>query len=264
MRDILVACTKTFPNEATMRLTADLVNSSQSYLNPLKERELDLRGHKIPFLENLGSAANHDAIDLTDNDIPTLQNLPLMPRLRTLLLARNRITLVHPTVVTNIPNLFTLVLEGNRIAQLADLDVLAKFQRLTHLVLKGCPVTRVEHYRLWVLWRCPNVRFLDYTKVKVAEKEKAQELFGTADEPNPLAEKIMKVKSRQFDVPKDLDGGAGDATGQATDKVGRVQLTPVEKKHVRKLIANTKNLSEMARLEKILQDGKVPEGMVLD
>ena len=29
---------------ATMRLTADLISSSLSYLNPLKERELDLRG----------------------------------------------------------------------------------------------------------------------------------------------------------------------------------------------------------------------------
>lgn len=27
-----------------MRLTADLINGSLSYLNPLKERELDLRG----------------------------------------------------------------------------------------------------------------------------------------------------------------------------------------------------------------------------
>lgn len=31
-------------NTAIMRLTADLINSSLSYLNPLKERELDLRG----------------------------------------------------------------------------------------------------------------------------------------------------------------------------------------------------------------------------
>jgi U2 small nuclear ribonucleoprotein A' len=27
-----------------MRLTADLINNSLSYINPLKERELDLRG----------------------------------------------------------------------------------------------------------------------------------------------------------------------------------------------------------------------------
>jgi U2 small nuclear ribonucleoprotein A' len=39
-----------------MRLTTDLIHSSLSYLNPLKERELDLRGHKIPAIENLGVA----------------------------------------------------------------------------------------------------------------------------------------------------------------------------------------------------------------
>ena len=31
-----------------MRLTPDLINSSLSYLNPLKERELDLRGEFLP------------------------------------------------------------------------------------------------------------------------------------------------------------------------------------------------------------------------
>jgi hypothetical protein len=33
---------------AIMRLTAELVQSSLSYLNPLKERELDLRGAYLP------------------------------------------------------------------------------------------------------------------------------------------------------------------------------------------------------------------------
>ena len=32
------------PATTTMRLTAELVQNSLSYLNPLKERELDLRG----------------------------------------------------------------------------------------------------------------------------------------------------------------------------------------------------------------------------
>lgn len=34
-----------------MRLTAELVHNSLSYLNPLKERELDLRGTTIPCQE---------------------------------------------------------------------------------------------------------------------------------------------------------------------------------------------------------------------
>ncbi len=38
-----------------MRLTAELILSSSSYFNPIKERELDLRGNKIAVIENLGA-----------------------------------------------------------------------------------------------------------------------------------------------------------------------------------------------------------------
>jgi U2 small nuclear ribonucleoprotein A' len=37
------------------------------------------------------------------------------------------------------------------------------------------------------------VRFLDYQKVKQAEREKAAELFGTADEPTALASKVSQL-----------------------------------------------------------------------
>ncbi|CAZ84018.1 unnamed protein product [Tuber melanosporum] len=40
-----------------MRLTTELLQAAHSYLNPLNDRELDLRGHKIPAIENLGVAA---------------------------------------------------------------------------------------------------------------------------------------------------------------------------------------------------------------
>lgn len=249
-----------------MRLTAELVNTSLSYLNPLKERELDLRGRKIPYMENLGSAHNHDCIDLTDNDIPTLQNLPLMPRLQTLLLARNRITAIQPSIVSNIPNLYTLVLAENRIKQLADLDVLAQLRRLTHLVLKGCPVVRVEHYRYWVLWRCPNVRFLDYSKVKQVERDKANEMFGTAEAPTALASKIMRVKSRQFDVGQGLGAGedGGDVNTTDTDKIGRVKRSEAETAKLQEMIKNAKSLSEITKLEKELNEGRMPAGMIVD
>ena len=50
-----------------------------------------------------------------------------------------------------------------------------------------------QHYRYWVLFRCPAVRFLDYQKVKMAEREKAAELFGTATEPSALASKVFTL-----------------------------------------------------------------------
>ena len=73
-----------------------------------------------------------------------LGNFPLSPRLRTLLLARNRISSIQPSLANSIPNLTTLVLTSNNFAELADLDVLATFGGLTHLVLLENPVTRKD------------------------------------------------------------------------------------------------------------------------
>ena len=85
-----------------------------------------------------------DCIDFTDNDIQLLGNFPLSPRLKTLLLARNRIASIQPTLAHSLPSLTTLVLTANNFAELADLDVLGTFPVLTHLVLMENPVTRKE------------------------------------------------------------------------------------------------------------------------
>jgi U2 small nuclear ribonucleoprotein A' len=236
-----------------MRLTAELINNSLSYLNPLKERELDLRGHKIPAIENLAVAGAHDAFDLTDNSISHLGNFPHSPRLHTLLLARNRVRTIAPNLATALPNLRNLVLTANRVTELADLDPLGKLPQLTHLSLIDNPIARKEHYRLWVIWRCPTVRFLDFEKVKDAERRKAADLFGSADEPSQLASEIIGVKSRTFDVP-----GAQANGDEQPGKAYRVKLTDKERKKVEELIRNAKSLSEIARLEKELNEGRVP------
>lgn len=60
-----------------MRITADLISKCNAYLSPIEEYFIDMRGYKIPFLENL-SATNDQfgTIDLTDNEIVTLETLP--------------------------------------------------------------------------------------------------------------------------------------------------------------------------------------------
>jgi U2 small nuclear ribonucleoprotein A' len=101
-------------------------------------------GHKISTIENLGVAGPQDAIDFTDNDISSISNFPLSPRLTTLLLARNRVRHIQPNLADNLPNLQTLVLTGNNVAELADLDPLRRLGRLTHLSLLENPVVRKE------------------------------------------------------------------------------------------------------------------------
>ncbi|WQF80354.1 Putative U2 small nuclear ribonucleoprotein A' [Colletotrichum destructivum] len=246
-----------------MRLTAELIKGSLSYLNPLKERELDLRGHRIPAIENLGVAGPHDSIDFTDNDIQVLGNFPLSPRVQTLLLAHNRVSSIQPALPNAIPNLTQLVLASNQMAELADLDMLAGFKRLTHLVLAENPVTKKENYRYWVVWRCPSVRFLDYQKVKEAEREKARELFGTAQEPTAEASKIMGIKSKQLDLGAS-NGAVGGGGGGAPSKLSRIKLTDKEKERLKEMIKKADSLQEIIRLEKMLTEGTIPAGVHLD
>ncbi|KAI1127152.1 L domain-like protein [Nemania abortiva] len=245
-----------------MRLTAELLQNSPSWLNALKERELDLRGHRIPAIENLGVAGPQDAIDLVDNDIQVLGNFPLSPRIHTLLLARNRVSSIQLTLANSIPNLTNLQLESNNLSELADLDPLGSFPRLTHLVLRDNPVTKKEHYRYWILWRCPSVRFLDYAKVKDAERKHAKELFGTAEAPTDLATTIMNVKSKTFDTSSSL-GGGGSAVGLSM-RMSRIKLTDKERQRLQDMIKRATSLDEITRLETMLREGRLPPGIHLN
>jgi U2 small nuclear ribonucleoprotein A' len=102
-------------------------------------------GHKIPSIENLGVAKDqYEAIDFTDNDIATLGNFPLSTRLQTLLCARNRISSIQPNLSKSLPKLHTLVLTQNNISELADLDSLHGFTKLTHVSLVDNPVASKE------------------------------------------------------------------------------------------------------------------------
>ncbi|KAI1100666.1 L domain-like protein [Jackrogersella minutella] len=245
-----------------MRLTAEVLQNSPSWLNALKERELELRGHRIPTIENLGVAGPQDAIDFVDNDIQVLGNFPLSPRIRSLLLQRNRISTIQSTLANSIPNLTTLQLESNNLGELADLDPLGSFPRLTHLVLRDNPVTKKEHYRYWVLWRCPSVRFLDFEKVKDAERKQAAALFGTAAQPTELASKLMGIKSRTFDSTLPPANGASSAGGLPT-RMSRIKLTDKEKARLQDMIKKATSLDEITRLEAMLREGRMPAGVHL-
>ena len=67
----------------------------------------------------------------------------------------------------------------------------------------------------------------------------------------------MGIKSRTFDIPAT---SLANGTASAGDKSYRVKLTDKEKKRVEALIRNAKSLQEITRLEKELNDGRVPQG----
>lgn len=97
------------------------------------------------------------------------------------------------------------------------------------------------------------MRFLDYQKVKDAERTKAKELFGTHEEPSALASKIKGMKSKTFDV-------SIAAANASADKAIRVKLTDAERKRVERMIREAKSMAEINRLEKELNEGRIPGG----
>lgn len=100
-----------------VKLTPELINQSMQYINPCRDRELDLRGmclsctsagnrlievmficlsgYKIPQVENMGATLDQfDTVDFSENDLRKLDGFPYLPRLKCLLLNNNRIVYV--------------------------------------------------------------------------------------------------------------------------------------------------------------------------
>jgi U2 small nuclear ribonucleoprotein A' len=65
----------------------------------------------------------------------------------------------------------------------------------------------------------------------------------------------MGVKSKTFDVPS-----ANGTSSSSSSKNYRVKLTDKERKKVEEMIRNAKSLQEIIRLEKELNEGRIPAG----
>ncbi|OWZ14592.1 U2 small nuclear ribonucleoprotein A' [Phytophthora megakarya] len=163
-----------------MRLTADVILHAQVAINPLRERELSLRGYKAPAVENLGVTQDgFDCIDLSDNEVKKLENFPRLRRLRMLLLHNNHVAKIQENLAEAIPNLEFLMLTGNRIAQLAEVDHLTCFTKLDTLTLSGNPVTKRKYYREYVIYKLPQLRVLDFQRIRPRDREAADALFNS-------------------------------------------------------------------------------------
>ncbi|KAI0029154.1 leucine-rich repeat-domain-containing protein [Vararia minispora EC-137] len=241
-----------------MKLTPELIAQAPSGLNPIKERELDLRGYKIPAIENLGVTRDqHDCIDLTDNSIPALGNLPLLRRLHTLLLANNRVASISPSLHLSAPNLTTLVLTNNAISELGDLEPLRQLRNLRHLSLLGNPVREKKWYREWLAWRLPGLRVLDFQRIRDKERRTGDTLFQTEDgRLNALGTTLSQTVSTN--ASKALVSTDEPRVTPLTAKAGRL-MSKEEADRVKAAIASATSIEEIRRLERSLKEGFLPE-----
>lgn len=246
------------------RLTAELILRSPQYMSCVKDYEIDLRGHKLTAIENLGATENQfDSLDMSDNVITRLEGFPKLPRLKTLLLSNNRVLRIARNLEDAIPNLDWLVLSGNRLTNLADLDPLSTLPKLQHLSLLDNPVTTQPNYRLYVIHRCKKLKQLDFRKVKQKEREEAVRVIGETQQPAAAG----ADKPTTFEPDEELaqaEAATAAAQQQAAEPVVRKGPSPEQITAIKAAIANAQTLEEVQRLENALTSGQLPSELQND
>lgn len=233
-----------------VKISVDLIEQSPQYTNPLRDREIDLRGCKISVIENLGATLDQfDCIDFSDNDIKKIEGFPLLKRLKMLLFNNNRICRFEENLEVSLPSLEDLTLTNNNIQELIDLDPLRTIKTLTHACFLRNPVANKTNYRLYVIHTIPQLRVIDFTRVKMKEREAARKLFS-GKKGEILKKDIAAKRSKTFEV-KDI---------QVTTVEGEKFLAEKYKDQeaIKEAITQAGTLEEVRKLELLLQKGHIP------
>mmetsp|Transcript_8416 Transcript_8416/g.20796 ORF Transcript_8416/g.20796 Transcript_8416/m.20796 type:complete len:294 (-) Transcript_8416:901-1782(-) len=254
-----------------MRLTAELIASSEQRTNPLGEREIVLRGLAIPVIEHLGVTRDaYDAIDLTDNRLGRLENFPRLLRLSSLSLSGNVIETIDANNLSkNLPNLQYLDLSYNHISTLLEVSNLGNAYnaagtdggddktkshsnkgKLECLNLHGNPVQRRQHYRLYTIHRIPSLKVLDHQRISQTERDRARRLAGSAA--GAALESDVQDEAGQ---QKTFTPGEGASAEESFV----VNFTAEEKEQIRQMVANAESPAEIEEIERSVQRGILPK-----
>lgn len=231
-----------------MRLTLDLLQQAAQTLNPANQRQIQLRGCKIPNIENLGGTNDaYECLDLCDNDLIKLSNFPPLKRLHTLLLMNNRISRIAEDCFEPLPNLKSVTLTGNKLEKLVDLEPLVNCQTLERLSLLENPVTKVKHYRPYMIHKCSKtLRILDFNRIKDKERKAAALLFS-GERGKRLIEEIAPAREK------------GKEPGEKKVEAAKTGPSPEVIERIKKAIAEAETIEEVTRLERALKSGVLPD-----
>lgn len=231
-----------------VRLTVDLIDESAQFQNPIKDREIDLRDNKIQEIENLGATRDlFETIDLSNNDIKVLDGFPILKNLRTLLINNNRITTIAENLGEVLPSLEDLILTNNNISSIKEIEKLTKCRKLTRISLLKNPVTTTEKYRLFLIQKIPQLRVIDFARVKLKERKAALLEFGG------LAGESKMAEMSQTFVP-----GGEDAMEEDTKAPKQQTHSQAEALAIKTAIENARSYEEIQQIEAQLLKGIIP------
>lgn len=250
-----------FSPPAKMKLTVEVIRSSPDFINACKWRELDLRDNKIPFIENLGATKDfYTAIDLSNNEIRSFENFPILPRLEYLSITNNKIEKIEKNVIFRLPALKYLSMANNYIRALCDISNL--FERfnldspsfslsnchLQHLSLMGNDVCKVQFYREWVIFGFPRLKTLDFVHVSKKERDYVNSLFLIAKDSDSEG---MEYSSLFYQIASG-ENIKGIRRSLETDAAANENVNEAKKQKIKEAICKANSLEEVQELERQL------------
>merc|ERR1712110_1093835 len=119
------------------------------------------------------------------------------------------------------------------------LEPLGSLTKLEFISLLHNPVVTKRNYREYVIHKFPNLRVLDFKKVKQKERDAETQL------------KDIQRKAKTFTPGEPLP----EATNKNTNAAG---LTPEQVRQIKMMIAKAGSLEEIERLNMMLRNGQMP------
>lgn len=167
----------------------------------------------------------YEAIDLSNNDIQSLQSYSVLVRLKTLIVNRNKVSKVE-NISSFFPKLESLSLISNKIADFEQIAQLTHFKSLQRLFLINNPIAERKNYRELIAAKFPKLKVLDFQKITAVERNNGLRLFP--------------------------------ATKESVNDVRAM----TKKEKVKLLIEAAKTVEELTQLELILKLGDVNESLL--
>jgi U2 small nuclear ribonucleoprotein A' len=182
---------------------------------------------------------------LSDNQISSLSNFPLLKRLRTIFCNNNHLLHVGAGIGKALPGLEVLILCNNELSTLADIAPLGELNRLTHLALNNNPVTSVQNYRAFLIHKIPTLEALDFTRVKRKERYLANKFFTSSEGKQVLASMLNPAGSSG-------SGGAGPTKRQKMEAAANEEAERVRVR-IRNAILKAESIDDLNKLQAALR-----------
>lgn len=183
---------------------------------PFTLTHLDLSSNDLSSLEGLNGLPHLLWLDISHNRVDSLRPLSQCYRLRYLMASHNEVSSVNG--IEGLQKLERLQLNSNQIASISEVRVIATLSTLKHLALRGNPIARSQNFRLQLTHMMPGLYYLDREPLRsgpVHTREAKQP--SEKEKVDAVHEEMVRMPFFNPPGTLDLDGNRLDDCEEAGD-----------------------------------------------